>query len=562
MSKSITFNTMNKLMTVEFYNEYKTRIIEELKFTNKLFPIYAFYEKNSDLLLKFEDYSFDISKCNIESGEIYYLKGLMYHCVNEEDLQSLNSENIAYFVNNSNNDLKEVSIKNNKSCENFIKAFDCFNTNNTEDFCYYFIIAAYMNLKSYSFNYKFSFIENSKFKIVQYSKNIDNSLNEFSEIMKMHNKQTSIIKKDEKNHFKNSINYYCLNEKNYVLIQDNMIKSGSLTNLIKLSLIKNSSKEKIVILSKENDKLDQIVIHDEINNIFNAEFYFKILCLHEINNVNLKNIFDIKQIAENSVDLNINLMKWRMNENIKNEKIKSAKILIFGAGTLGCHVSRGLIGWGVRNITFVDNGKVSYSNPVRQSLYTYEDSINSLYKAEVAAINIKQIFPSINAQGIVLSIPHPGVSLINEHAEKTFLEECAKIENLIKEHDYVFLLTDSRESRWLPTMLSSYYNKPCISSALGFDSYCIIRHGMKNTNPKLACYFCSDIVSPIDTSKNRTLDQQCTISRPGISLICSGFAVETMINIISDSFENTPQCIRGNIHDWSLNNIQNHAFSK
>lgn len=28
------------------------------------------------------------------------------------------------------------------------------------------------------------------------------------------------------------------------------------------------------------------------------------------------------------------------------------------------------IGWGVRDITFVDNGRVSYSNPARQVNYT------------------------------------------------------------------------------------------------------------------------------------------------------------------------------------------------
>ena len=32
-------------------------------------------------------------------------------------------------------------------------------------------------------------------------------------------------------------------------------------------------------------------------------------------------------------------------------------------------------GWGVRHITLVDNGRVSYSNPVRQSLFTFKDCL-------------------------------------------------------------------------------------------------------------------------------------------------------------------------------------------
>ena len=32
------------------------------------------------------------------------------------------------------------------------------------------------------------------------------------------------------------------------------------------------------------------------------------------------------------------------------------------------------MGWGVRKITFVDNAKVSYSNPVRQPLFTFKAS--------------------------------------------------------------------------------------------------------------------------------------------------------------------------------------------
>lgn len=52
-------------------------------------------------------------------------------------------------------------------------------------------------------------------------------------------------------------------------------------------------------------------------------------------------------------------------------------------------------GWGVRNITFVDNSTVSFSNPVRQSLFTYNDSVKSKPKSQAAAENLKLIFPGV-----------------------------------------------------------------------------------------------------------------------------------------------------------------------
>lgn len=73
-----------------------------------------------------------------------------------------------------------------------------------------------------------------------------------------------------------------------------------------------------------------------------------------------------------------------------------------------------------------------------------------------------------------------------------------QLEDLIKEHDVIFLLTDSRESRWLPTLLGTRHNKCVINSALGFDSYLVMRHGTPVN--QIGCYFCNDIVAPSDVS--------------------------------------------------------------
>jgi hypothetical protein len=53
----------------------------------------------------------------------------------------------------------------------------------------------------------------------------------------------------------------------------------------------------------------------------------------------------------------------------------------------------------VQTITFVDNSTVSYSNPVRQSLFVFEDSVSGSrkdnYKSIRAAENLKKIYPGV-----------------------------------------------------------------------------------------------------------------------------------------------------------------------
>lgn len=139
---------------------------------------------------------------------------------------------------------------------------------------------------------------------------------------------------------------------------------------------------------------------------------------------------------------------------------------------------------------------------------------------------------------------------VNDNLRGKIKQDVEQLEQLIKEHDCIFLLMDTRESRWLPTLISAAHGKLVINSALGFDSFLVMRHGVKHKNvedtkPKetnimntriasanLGCYFCNDIVAPGNSTIDRTLDQQCTVSRPGLSMIASALSVELMVTIL------------------------------
>ncbi|KAH7920336.1 E1-like protein-activating [Leucogyrophana mollusca] len=247
-------------------------------------------------------------------------------------------------------------------------------------------------------------------------------------------------------------------------------------------------------------------------------------------------MMDPTRLADQAVDLNLKLMRWRILPALDLDKVASTRCLLLGAGTLGCYVARTLMGWGVRTITFVDSARVSFSNPVRQPLFEFEDCLNGgKPKAACAANSLKKIFPGINATGHELSIPMPGHPIPPASTEQT-KKDVEKLEKLFDEHDVVFLLMDSRESRWLPTVLGAAKGKIVMNAALGFDTYLVMRHGARastsTANNRLGCYYCNDIVAPADSLTDRTLDQMCTVTRPGLASIAASTTVELLMSLL------------------------------
>lgn len=194
----------------------------------------------------------------------------------------------------------------------------------------------------------------------------------------------------------------------------------------------------------------------------------------------------------------------------------------------------------------------------------------------------------VESRGEVLKIPMPGHAVgQNKDAIEEVHTNMKRLEELIKEHDAIFLLLDSRESRWLPTVMAGVHNKICLTIALGFETYLAMRHGLpepvhdpKTNGERLGCYFCNDVVAPRNSLQDRSLDQQCTVSRPALCTIASGIGVELLTSMLNHplrqgarAFEKPelcdksslgiiPQQIRGDLSSFSMNVMYGECFAK
>ena len=155
---------------------------------------------------------------------------------------------------------------------------------------------------------------------------------------------------------------------------------------------------------------------------------------------------------------------------IGQKKIIKSKVLVVGAGGLGCPTIDYLSRAGVGNIGIVDNDKVNISNIHRQSLYTSKDV--GKFKVNSVKEKIKLINPKVKI--------------------KTFKERIdnKNIEKIFKNYDFIVDGSDNFKTKFLLNKYCLNQKKILIVGAISKMDGHIFTFDFKNKNdPCLKCFY-------------------------------------------------------------------------
>ena len=170
----------------------------------------------------------------------------------------------------------------------------------------------------------------------------------------------------------------------------------------------------------------------------------------------------------------LDLKKYSRQLILKNigvsgqKKIFNSKILIIGAGGLGCPLILYLAYSGVGNLGIVDDDKIELSNLSRQVLFTKKDL--GKFKVMVSKKFIKKINKKIKV--------------------KTFTKKISEknIDNIAKKYDFICDGTDNFKSRLLINDYCIKNKKVLISSAISKYDGQVFNFDFRKKSPCLRCF--------------------------------------------------------------------------
>ena len=155
---------------------------------------------------------------------------------------------------------------------------------------------------------------------------------------------------------------------------------------------------------------------------------------------------------------------------VGQKKIINSKILIVGAGGLGCPIADYLSRAGVGTIGIADFDKVNLSNIHRQNLYSSNDI--GKYKVDVVREKIK----SINS---IIKIKTYKKKINNKN-----------LNNIIKPYDIIVDGSDNFKTKFLLNKYSIKHRKTLIVGAISkFDGHIFTFDFKNKKNPCLRCFY-------------------------------------------------------------------------
>ena len=155
------------------------------------------------------------------------------------------------------------------------------------------------------------------------------------------------------------------------------------------------------------------------------------------------------------------------------KKILNSKILIVGAGGLGCPVADLLTRSGVGEIGIIDYDKVNLSNIHRQTLYSTND-VNK-YKVDVVKKRLNLINKNVK---------------INTHNKKANEKN---LNNIIKKYDIVVDCSDNFKTKFLLNKFSFKLKKILVVGAISkFDGHIFTFDFNSKKSPCLKCFYQSE----------------------------------------------------------------------
>ena len=155
---------------------------------------------------------------------------------------------------------------------------------------------------------------------------------------------------------------------------------------------------------------------------------------------------------------------------IGQKKILNSKVLIIGAGGLGCPIADLLTRSGVGLLGVVDYDKVDLSNIHRQTLYTTKD---------VGKFKVKILKKKLN--------------LINKEVKINIYNQKANEKNLIKiinKYDIIVDGSDNFKTKFLLNKFSKKFKKKLIVGAISkFDGHVFAFNFSLKNSPCLKCFY-------------------------------------------------------------------------